>query len=178
VEEQYPATKGLAFEGQSAIGGAAPVRDPQAAQPLTHMAAGVRHEWLPPRCPPEAGGLSRQDWKTVGTASAELPRADVHPASPQPPQSTLLGHSAFAPERLFLLPIFSHWPAPAELSQDCGKRPLPPHPIASMWVVPRIYRSAFRDGLASDVAQTGRLDRTISKIRKWNRSRDGISECR
>jgi hypothetical protein len=92
VEEHYPATKGPAFEGQSAIGGAAPVRDPQAAQPLTHMAAGVRHEWLPPRCPPEAGGLSRQDWKTVGTASAEPPRADVHPASPQPPQSTLCGH--------------------------------------------------------------------------------------
>ena len=26
--------------------------------------------------------------KTVGTASAELPRADVHRASPQPPQSS------------------------------------------------------------------------------------------
>jgi hypothetical protein len=62
--------------------------------PLTHLAAGVRHEWLPPRCPPEAGGLSRQDWKTVGTASAELPRADVHPAPLQPRQSTLSRRSA------------------------------------------------------------------------------------
>ena len=35
-------------------------------------------------------------WKTVGTASAGLPRADVHPASPQPPQSTLSGPSGFA----------------------------------------------------------------------------------
>ena len=50
--------------GQSAIGGAAPVGDPGAAQPLTHMAAGVRHEWLPPRCPPEApacrGGIGKR----------------------------------------------------------------------------------------------------------------------
>jgi hypothetical protein len=32
-------------------------------------------------------------WKTVGTASAGLRRADVHPTSPQPPQSTLSGRS-------------------------------------------------------------------------------------
>jgi hypothetical protein len=87
------AATGPAFEGHSPFRGAAPVRDPGAVQPLTHMAAGVRHEWLPPRCPPEAGGLSRQDWKTVGTASAELPRADVHPAPLQPRQSTLSGRS-------------------------------------------------------------------------------------
>ena len=33
-------------------------------------------------------------WETVGTASAELPRPDVHPASPQPPQSTRSGTSS------------------------------------------------------------------------------------
>jgi hypothetical protein len=41
-----------AFEGRSPVGGAAPVRDPGAAHPSTHMPASVGHEWLPPGCPP------------------------------------------------------------------------------------------------------------------------------
>ena len=35
--------------------------------------------------------------KAVGTASAELPRADVHPASPKPPQATRSDRSCLPP---------------------------------------------------------------------------------